>query len=53
MQNFKRWFSLSLLVALLMTLLVACPGQTTTPPDSSTTAKFDTATFDSTATFGP
>ena len=53
MQNFKRWFSLSLLVALLMTLLVACPGQTTTPPDSSTTAKFDTATFDGTATFGP
>lgn len=47
----KRWFSLSILIAVLMAVLVSCPGQTT-PPDNTDTAKFDTAKFD-TAKFGP
>ena len=49
----NRWFGLTCLVAVLVAVLVACPGGTTTPSDNTDTAKFDTAKFDSTAKFGP
>ena len=49
----NRWFGLTC-AAVLLAVLVACPGGSTTPPDNTNTdtAKFDTAKFDGTAKFG-
>ena len=55
MKVHTRWFSLAILTAVVMVVLVGCggQGQTTNPPPPPGEAKFDTAKFDGTDKFGP